>query len=51
MHARSSLMSVATAGLSVTLAPIVSRLFERYSPLRVVAVGFVLSAIGHAIEW
>jgi ATP:ADP antiporter, AAA family len=45
------LMSVATAGLTVTLAPIVSRLFERYSPLRVVAIGFVLSAAGHAIEW
>lgn len=45
------LMTVATAGLTLALVPIVSRLFERYSTRTVVAAGFVISAAGHLVEW
>jgi hypothetical protein len=45
------LMTVATAAVTGGLVPIFSRLLERFSPLTVVAVGFALSAAGHAVEW
>jgi len=45
------LMTVATTAVIVAMVPLFSRLLERFSPLTVVAAGFVLSAIGHAAEW
>ena len=45
------LMTIATAVLTVTLAPVFSRFLERFSALAVVSVGFALSASGHALEW
>ena len=45
------LMIFATASLSVALVPVFSRLLTRFSPLAVVSTGFVVSAVGHAVEW
>lgn len=45
------LMTVATTVLTIALVPIFSRLLERFSPLRVVAAGFALSAAAHVAEW
>ena len=45
------LMTIGTAVLTVTLAPVFSRFLERFSTLAVVSVGFSLSACGHALEW
>ena len=45
------LMTIGTALLTVTLAPVFSRFLERFSTLAVVSVGFALSASGHALEW
>ena len=41
------LMTIGTAVLTVTLAPVFSRFLERFSTLAVVSVGFSLSACGH----
>ena len=45
------LMTIGTAALTATLVPLFSRLLERFSSLRVVSIGFALSAGGHALEW
>ncbi len=45
------LMTVATAAFTGFLVPVFSRLLARFSPVAVVALGFLLSAAGHAIEW
>jgi len=45
------LMTLVTAGATVALVPTFSRVLERFSPVRVVAGGFALSAAGHAAEW
>src|SRR6187401_2607365 len=41
----------ATALLVVASVPFYSRLLERYGPRLVVAVGFLLSAFVHLVEW
>ena len=45
------LMTVGTAAFTGLLVPAFSRLIARFSPVRVVAVGFVLSATAHVLEW
>jgi hypothetical protein len=45
------LMTIGTAVLTVTLAPVFSRFLERFSSLAVVSIGFALSASAHLIEW
>src|SRR5215211_4461048 len=45
------LMTVVTAAVTMAVVPIFSRFLERFSPLTIVAVGFALSAAGHAAEW
>jgi len=45
------LMTVGTAAFTGLLVPAFSRLISRFSPVRVVAVGFVLSATAHVLEW
>jgi AAA family ATP:ADP antiporter len=44
-------MVMATAFVAVAAVPAYSRLFERFGPGRVVAVGFVISAAAHVAEW
>jgi hypothetical protein len=44
-------MVIATAAVAVASVPAYSRLFERFGPGRVVAVGFVISAAAHVAEW
>ena len=45
------LMTVATAAFTGLLVPVFSRLLARFSPVTIVALGFVLSAGGHVLEW
>jgi AAA family ATP:ADP antiporter len=45
------LMTIATAALTGVVVPLFSALLSRFSPVAVVAVGFGLSAAGHAAEW
>ena len=43
---------IASAAIAVVAAvPLFARLLERYGPRFVVSAGFVISAIGHAVEW
>lgn len=44
-------MVMTTALVAVAAVPLYSRLFERFGPHRVVAIGFVVSAALHLIEW
>jgi AAA family ATP:ADP antiporter len=48
---RLPLMVMATAVLVIAAVPVYSWLLERLGPRVVVAVGFVLSAAGHFVEW
>lgn len=45
------LMMMGTAGLAVAMVPVFARLLARFSPERVVRSGFLLSALGHLVEW
>jgi len=45
------LMMVGTAAFTGLLVPIFSRLIRRFSPVRIVTLGFALSALGHVLEW
>ena len=45
------IMMMATAGLAVALVPVFAKLLARFRPERVVAWGFVASAVGHIVEW
>ena len=45
------LMTVGTAAFTGILVPVFSRLLARFSPVAVVALGFLLSAAGHVLEW
>jgi AAA family ATP:ADP antiporter len=44
-------MVIATAVTAVLAVPVYTRLLATFSPRIVVPTGFLLSAIGHAIEW
>jgi AAA family ATP:ADP antiporter len=44
-------MMMATAGLAVAVVPVFAKLLARFRPERVVVWGFVVSAVGHVIEW
>ena len=45
------LMTVGTAAFTGLLVPVFSRLIARFSPLRIVALAFALSAAAHILEW
>src|SRR6478735_851235 len=45
------LMTVGTAAFTGVLVPIFSKLLVRFSPAAVVALGFLVSAGGHVLEW
>lgn len=49
--ARLPLMVMATALVVVAAVPIYSRLLERFGARAVVAAGFLVSAVGHVVEW
>ncbi len=44
-------MMILTALLSVLAVPVYSRLLARLGPRRLVPLGFLVSAVGHLIEW
>lgn len=44
-------MTLGTAAFTGVLVPVFSRLMARFSPVRVVAAGFALSAAAHVLEW
>jgi len=45
------LMMTGTAVFTAALVPVFSRLIRRFSSIRVVALGFALSATAHLLEW
>ena len=44
-------LTVATSALVLAMVPAFSRLLDRFTPLRVVTLGFAISAAAHAVEW
>ena len=44
-------MVMLTVGFVLAAVPIYARLLARFGPHRVVPIGFVLSGIGHVVEW
>ena len=44
-------LTLATSALVLALVPAFSQLLHRFTPLRVVTLGFALSAAAHAVEW
>ena len=45
------LMTIATAALTGAVVPLFSALLARFPSVAVLAIGFALSAAGHAVEW
>jgi hypothetical protein len=44
-------MVLATVGLVLAAVPVYAQLLARFGPRRVVPVGFVVSGLGHVVEW
>jgi ATP:ADP antiporter, AAA family len=48
---RLPLMVMGTAVVVIAAVPVYSWLLERFGPRAVVSIGFLISAVGHAVEW